>query len=128
MRRLVTVLLLLIVPVQFAWSAVVGVQGHLAHDKPSIGIHAHGHDHDHDHVGEMPDEPPGAEASSYGEGPGHCEDGHYLNHYHPVFSSILIEHELALSARVPDGPIMFDATSFFSHISPPLDRPPLALA
>lgn len=125
MRRLVALILLLIVPLQFAWSAVAGVHGHMGADIAAMGVHSHVHDHDEHQDSKHPDHDVSLTDNL---DQGHGEDGHHASHYHPVFSSILMEHSLALSPGLASGPILFDPTVFLSRVPPPLDRPPLAFA
>lgn len=123
-RRLVVLILLLLVPFQFAWSAVAGVHGHMGADAPAMGVHAHEHGHAHQEPGQV--DP--ASGLANGVDTEHGEDGHHASHYHPVFSSVLMEHSLALTIDSAGGPPLARVTDFLSRVTPPLDRPPLALA
>jgi len=122
MRRLIALIIMLIVPLQFAWAAAVGVYGHAGQGVAAAGFHTHGHDHEphgdthHDH---------GAPADSKSQE--HGDDGHH-GHTHPVFSSLLAELGLSLAETVPGGPILQSPTGFLSRTPPLLDRPPLARA
>lgn len=124
MRRCIALILMLIVPLQFAWSAVAAVHGHVGEDSPTLGMHAHGHDH----------APHGLDSSQHGStstsdlDSGHGEDGHHASHYHPVFSSILVESPLMPRMAVTGGEIPHVSSAFLSRIPPLPDRPPLALA
>lgn len=122
MRRLVALIIMFVVPLQFAWAAAVGVYGHAGQDRSPAGFHTHdvGHDHHgdahHDH--KVPDDTQPQE---------HGEDGHH-GHVHPVFSSLLAHFGLTLVEAVPDGPIMQPPSGFPSRTPPLLDRPPLSRA
>lgn len=119
MRRFITLIIMLIVPLQFAWSAAAGLQGHVAIDVAASGFHTHDHDHDQsrhlDHDA----------FSDNKNNQDHNEDGHH-GHYHPVFSSILMESSLTLDIALSGGPILCPPTAFCSYTPPLLDRPPLA--
>ncbi|MBI4755697.1 MAG: hypothetical protein HY778_09845 [Betaproteobacteria bacterium] len=118
MRRFIALILMLIIPLQFAWSAAAGVHGHLGDNVSALGFHAHDN-----HDGEHPDHDATGDMDK-----GHNEDGHHGSHYHPVFSSMLMESGLGLNLPLPDGPPPHQLVVFFSRTPPPLDRPPLALA
>ncbi len=120
MRRLIALIIMLIVPLQFAWSAAAGLHGNVAKDVATSGFHTHGHDH---HESSHP----GHDASGDTNNKDHKEDGHH-GHSHPVFSSIVMESGLALDAALSGGPILHPPAAFFSHTPPLLDRPPLARA
>ncbi|WP_018078669.1 hypothetical protein [Thiobacillus denitrificans] len=122
MRRLVAVIIMFIVPLQFAWAAAVGIYGHAGQDRSPLGFHSHvvGHDHqgdahhDHDVLGNSQTQE-------------HGEDGHH-SHVHPVFSSLLAQFSLSFIEAAPDGLIMPPPTGFQSRTPPLLDRPPLVRA
>ncbi|MBU1665450.1 MAG: hypothetical protein KKG92_08620 [Gammaproteobacteria bacterium] len=120
MRRFIALILMLIVPLQFAWSAAAGVHGHLGENVAALGAHAHDHDN---HDGEHADHDVADDTDK-----GHNEDGHHGSHYHPVFSSILMETGLSLGISAPDGPPPHPLAAFLSHTPPLFDRPPLARA
>lgn len=120
MRRLIAIIVMIIVPLQFAWAAAVGLHGHAGKDVTTSGFHTHDHDHhgnghlDHDASGDTNKQD-------------HNEDGHH-GHYHPVFSSILMESALTLDIALTSRPILHPPAAFFSRTPPLLDRPPLARA
>jgi hypothetical protein len=120
MRRLITLIIMLIVPLQFAWAAAVGLHGHTGNDAAASGYHTHDHDH---HKSGHPDHADSGGTSNQE----HSEDGHH-GHYHPVFSSILMESSVTLDIALLGGPILHPPAAFFSRIPPLLDRPPLARA
>lgn len=120
MRRLISLIIMLIVPLQFAWSAAAGLHGHVADDVATSGFHTH--DHDHDESGH-----PGHDTSGDTNNKDHDKDGHH-GHCHPVFSSILMESGLTLDIALSGGPILHPPAAFFSRTPPLLDRPPLAHA
>lgn len=122
MRRLLAVFLMLLVPLQFAWSAAQSLHGHIGEDVSVLGFHTHDHDHDH-RDGEL------AAHDGLVDGDmdnGHNDDGQHGGHYHPVFSSLVIEIDLKLGEIAPDGPPVRPPTSFTSHIPPLFDWPPSA--
>lgn len=126
MRRLFAILLMLFVPIQFAWSAVQSVHGHLGHDELAAGFHYHDdhhHEHHHDADGDDHDD---AEAGSPPQA--HNDDGHHDGHFHHVFSLIVVEPQPDLTEALPHAPPTRPPASFTSHIPSPFDRPPLALA
>lgn len=63
MRRLLAILLMLIVPLQFGWSAALNIHGH-SHGDTVLGFHTHDDhhgshgDHHHSHPGEAPSSEP----------------------------------------------------------------------
>lgn len=131
MRRFVAFLVILLVPLQFTWAAVLGVHGHASGEVAAAGVHLHGHDHDHDHADahdhggqtQHAAEPQHAADTQ----PANGDDGHH-SHTHPVFSSLLADFGLVLAEAVPGGPILQPPTGFLSRTPPPLDRPPLTRA
>ena len=125
MRRLVALILMLILPFQFAWSAVLSLHGHAGDNAAALGVHVHSHgDHDAGHAGHADHD---ASLAADGE-TGHNEDGHHCSHYHPVFSFIIMENGLNLGVASPDGPPPHPLAAFLSHTPPLFDRPPLARA
>lgn len=122
MHRLVALIIMLVVPLQFAWAAAVSVHGHVGHDVPLAGHHTHDHGHpgdaDHDH-----DAP--ADSANHDQEQG--DEGHH-GHVHPVFSSLLAHGGLPWAEAAPEAPIRQPSTRFFSRTPPLLDRPPLASA
>lgn len=117
MRRLLAILLLMIVPLQFAWSAVQGVHGHLGGNVAVAGFHAHDGDHAHQ------DADP---AATGGEHCSHNDDGHHDGHCHPAFSMILIEPQPALADLSRGGAPASPPAFFTSHTPPLFDWPPSA--
>ncbi len=121
MRHFIALIIMLVVPLQFAWAATAGLHGHMGENVGALGVHAHDHDHhehgqsDHDASGDT------------GKNP--SEDGHHGNHCcHPVFSSIIMESSLSLGLCLSGGPLPHPLEVFFSRTPPLLDRPPLARA
>lgn len=123
MRRLIATLLLLIVPLQFAWSATENLHGHLDNKGPVLGFHSHDDDHHHHDDGAVDHDSFAASDTN----DGHNDDGHHDGHYHPIFSTLLIESHLKLSEASPNGPPVRPPASFTSHIPPLFDWPPSAL-
>jgi len=120
MRRLIALIIMLIVPLQFAWAAAAGLHGHVGKDMASAGFHTHDHDH---HESAHPDHDAAGDTNNQD----HNEDGHH-GHSHPVFSSILVESGLTLDIALSGGPLLHPPAAFFSRTPPLLDRPPLARA
>ncbi len=122
MRRLIALFLMLIVPLQFAWSAAANLHGHAGDEVAALGVHVHDHAHHDDGHADH-------DATLTGESEtGHNEDGHHGSHYHPVFSSLLMETGPSLGAVASTGPPPHPPAAFLSHTPPLSDRPPLALA
>ena len=71
-RRWLSILLLVLLPLQFAWAqaADYDVHGSGSHEM-HFGHHDHGHDHDHDH-GESPDASDGDAGASIDADGHHC--------------------------------------------------------
>ncbi|MDO8350657.1 MAG: hypothetical protein Q7S94_05850 [Gallionella sp.] len=123
MRRLIAILLLFIVPLQFAWSATESLHGHLGNEGSVSGFHFHDDDHDH-HDADTVDR----DILVAGDTPdGHNDDGHHDGHYHPVFNMLVIEPHLKLSKASPNGWLIRMPASFTSHIPLLFDWPPSAL-
>lgn len=120
MRRLIALIIMLIVPLQFAWSAAVGIDGHIGEEVMALAFHTHDHDHhESSHSG--------YDAADERSTQAHNDDGHHA-HYHPVFTSILTVSGLSLDIALSDGPILYPPGAFFTRVPPLLDRPPLARA
>lgn len=122
MRRLLALLLIVLVPLQFAWSAAHAMHGHGADDVAALGLHSHDSDHGHDIDTHDDDHDDLASTGSTGDSP----DGGNPGHYHPVFSPLVIEPIVDLPRFEPDGPPAWLPATFTSHIPPLFDRPPLA--
>lgn len=120
MHRLIALILMFVIPLQFAGSAAAAVHGHVGDEALYSGYHVHDHDH-HDHA--QPDENTSIGASNQD----HKDDGHH-GHYHPVFSSVIEEYDLRSVVDAAGGPILQPPTAFISRTPPLFDRPPLALA
>ncbi|HQT00645.1 MAG: hypothetical protein B7Y26_00970 [Hydrogenophilales bacterium 16-64-46] len=121
MRRLVILTLLLILPLQFAWAAVLGIHGHTGNTQALSGPHMHPHHHG---MEASADPAPDAASESDGE---HGADEH-PDHTHPVFTSLLAESGLPQTVSLPGGPILHLSAVFLSRIPPLPDRPPHAHA
>lgn len=121
MRRFIALVIMLVVPLQFAWAAAAGLHGHAGHDVAASGFHMH--DDGHHDEGAHPDR----DASGDTNDPDHNEDGHH-GHHHPVFNSLLIASGVTLDSALSGGPILCPAAAFLSHTPPLLDRPPLTRA
>lgn len=121
MRRLVVLIIMLVVPLQFAWSAALGVHGHP--DDVPVGMHLH--DPDHHDTGHVQHAPPDASPLS---GDTQGSDCHHVSHCHHVFSFILYQFTPPTGPDLKAGPILHAPDAFLSRIPPLLDRPPLARA
>jgi hypothetical protein len=122
MRRFLVTLLIVLVPVQFAWSAMNSMHGHHIGDRPAtLGFHTHAGDHGS-----------GAEPALNGEhGVGHDADSDGDNglaggHYHTTVVSLLIRADLALDDTCRCASPPHSPASFTSRIPPLFDWPPSA--
>lgn len=122
MRRLIAILLMLLVPLQFAWSAIGNVHGHFGDAGAALGFHVHDDGHGHNHGGAGGDDRDGGIANGLAQD--HDGDCHHDGHYHPVFSLLLPEHRLRLGLALADGPPLPPLPSFTSHIPALFDWPP----
>jgi len=123
MRRLIALLLMLVLPLQSAWSAAAGVHGHLHGDAGASGVHAQ--DCDYHDVGHADRD---LSATADQDNGARNDDGHHGNHCHHVLSAILIGAEPALAPAPSDDAVGHPPPRFHSHIPLPLDRPPPAHA
>ena len=57
MHRILAILLMLLVPLQFAWAAAESVDGHWGEDVVALGFHVHDTDHDHQHESKLCHQP-----------------------------------------------------------------------
>lgn len=116
MRRFIALIIMLVVPLQFAWAVAASVHGHLDGNVAPLVMHAHSHDdHGHDHHA----------ASDEGQSK---EGHHHGDHCHPVFSSLIMESSLPLGLCLAGGPCAHPPENFLSRTPPLFDRPPLAHA
>jgi len=114
---------MLIVPLQFAWSATESLHGHLGNEGSVSGFHSHDEDHDHHDAGTVD-----RDSLAAGDTPdGHNDDGHHDGHCHNFFSMLVIEPDLKLSKAPPNGRLIRPPASFTSHIPLLFDWPPSAL-
>ena len=121
MRRLIALIIMLVVPLQFAWAAAAGLHGHVAMD--TVGAHVH--DHDHHNAGHAS---PDLDALGSTDGEQHNEDGHHGSHCHHVFSFIFHQPGSLPGLELKGGPLQHASAAFLSRIPPLLDRPPLERA
>jgi len=121
MRRFIALIIMLIVPLQFAWAAAAGLYGYVGED--AVGAHVQDHDH---HDGGHASHDLAALGNTDGEQ--HNEDGHHGNHCHHVFSFIFYQPGPVLGLELSGGPVQHAPAAFLSRTPPLLDRPPLASA
>ncbi len=140
MRRLLAILLMLVVPAQFTWTAVASIDGHVHGDVAVLSFHTHdgehGHHHGaHDHPHDSPaanDEPDGGfehaaeyrsiESSSQDK----SEPDQSGGHYHPILASLVMNAMSALGASPSGGPPDRPPATLTSRIPPLFDWPPSA--
>ncbi|OYY92256.1 MAG: hypothetical protein B7Y41_16575 [Hydrogenophilales bacterium 28-61-23] len=122
MRRLIALILLLIVPLQFSWSAAMGVHGHLGGDTRAVGVHAHEHDL-HASADSEHDLALAGDADA-----GHNDDGHHVSHCHHVFSVVFMASGLMPGQSQPGTAPAHPAARFTSHTPLPQNPPPPARA
>lgn len=121
MRRLIALILMLIVPLQYAWSAVVELHGHPVSAPVSMSTHAHDHDfHGSGHTDH--------DLSVSGDQDGYNTDDHHGSHCHHVLSLALLGDVPLLAHDVSGGRLISLSRAFHSRTPPPLDRPPSARA
>lgn len=121
MQRFIAIIIMLMVPLQTAWSAAMSLHGHMSGSELAGIMHVHEHTHQddahsHDDVAASADK-----ESSH-------EDGHHDPHCHPVFNSVLAESRLTVGVDLTNTAIPQAPVSFYSHTPPLFDRPPLARA
>ena len=123
MRRLIALILLLIVPLQLAWSAAMGMHVHPGGEEHAVGVHFHDHDlhasahAEHDHA--LP---------QHGDEDADHDDNHHVSHCHHVYSAILALPELTLGQCPRDAAPAHPAARFTSHTPFLPDPPPPARA
>jgi hypothetical protein len=122
MRRMLAILLMLIVPFQFAWSTVESMHGHLDHEGSASVFHYHDDDHHHDTDIDHHDDIADGLAEQ-----GLNDDGHHDGHFHPVLNIIVFEPQLNLGKALPHDPPARPPSSFTSHIPSLFDWPPSVL-
>lgn len=118
MRHLIALILIFIVPLQFAWSAGTALYGHVGENTAVFGLHDH---YDSGHAGHKVH--PTDDTHN-----GHNDDGHHDEHCHHVLSLILVEPGLTPDSTLPGGAIPLAPAAFLSRTPPLFDRPPLARA
>jgi hypothetical protein len=121
MRRFIALIIMFVVPLQFAWAVAAGLHGHVEMD--AVGTHVHDHDH-HDGGHASYD----LAALDGTDGEPHNEDGHHGSHCHHVFSFIFYQPGPVLGLELSGGSIQHGPAAFLSRIPPLLDPPPLARA
>ncbi|MDD2669120.1 hypothetical protein [Zoogloea sp.] len=129
MHRILAILLMLLVPLQFAWAAAESVDGHWGEDVVALGFHVHDTDHDHQHESDPDSDHDGLfglnQIPDHGD---HGEDGHHDGgHYHPLFSTLIINPDLNLGDPPPGVRPVWPPAAFTSHIPPLFDWPPSVL-
>jgi len=120
MRRFVAILLILFVPLQLAWSAVQGVHGHVGEHASALGFHTHDGDHAHAHDSGHS----GHDGSQSDNNDAESADGSASGHFHPVFVSLVIAHDVSLDDSFRDALPPRLSVSFTSRTPPLFDWPP----
>jgi len=121
MRRFIALIIMIIVPLQFAWSAAAGLHGHMGKNVAALGIHAYDHDyHDAGHANH--------DATNGSTDNDHNNDEHHGGHCHHVLSLFLPEPGLTPGMMPSGGRILHPPAVFFTRTPLLLDRPPLARA
>lgn len=121
-RRILAILLMFLVPLQFAWSAAQGLHGHLDSELSATGFHSH--DSDHGHADS--DAPSVHDAAVDDGGAGAGEHEHSAGHYHPIMVSIVVDADLKIGPAPLGGSPPSSAVHFSSRVPPPFDWPPSA--
>ena len=120
MRRLLLVLLMLVVPVQYGWSMTQRMQNHHSGNDASIyTFHTHGGD-EHEDEDHAPLDATLAHDANV--------DGDHDGHYHPVFSTLIPHAVPSFGTNAVQGAPPTFPDTFTSNIPPLLDWPPSALA
>jgi hypothetical protein len=130
MHRVLAILLLLVVPVQFGWSAALNIHGH-AHGDTVLGFHTHDHGA-HDRHGDPHDSPAASDGalehaahSLTGSGDTEKTDDDCMDgHYHPILASLVMRIDLSLDGARADGAPSHPPDTFSSRIPPLFDWPP----
>lgn len=125
-RRVIALLIMLLMPLQFAWSASHYISGHVNNETAAAGSHNHDAHHvdgdQHHEAGFVLED----RSPDRGHASGHGEDGDSGSHFHPVFTLLVIEPDLRLEASSSAGPPIHPPASFTPHIPPLFDWPPAA--
>jgi hypothetical protein len=112
MRRLILLILMLVVPLQYAWSAVVAMDTH--HAPVTLPAHADDHPHGVCHDGAV-----SAEAGNP------HDDGPHGSHCHHCFHVLALLGNVPLLAHAESGGKLGEwRLTFYSRTPPLLDRPP----
>lgn len=124
MRRLIAVLLMIVLPLQVAWSAAHAVAAHAPGAALAGGVHFHDDHDDHDH---RPAVPAAIDAGAAADADAPDDDRHG-GHSHPVQSPLAAAPLTMPRLPAPDIPPAWLPARFTSHIPVLFDRPPLARA
>ena len=122
MRRFIALIIMLVVPLQFAWATTTGLYGHFGTEAVDTHVHEHGHHHGASHVSHD------LAQSGNTDDTQQNKDGHHGSHCHHVLSFILQLGDSLSCLQLSSGPIQHAPAAFFSCTPPLLDRPPLARA
>lgn len=127
MRRWITLLVMLVVPLQFTWALAAGVFDHLG-DTAHHAAHSHTHEPHPGHAYAVPlsgDTQPGSAEAVPGK-PADCM--HASAHCHPLFLSLpSVSNTLGLPRGAP-APAVHPPARVLSRVPPLPDRPPLVRA
>jgi hypothetical protein len=132
MRRILAFVLMLLVPLQLAWSAVEAIPGHVDQDVSASGYHVHQHHDRGMQASPAPGDPGaialGAPGGNHHDGVSHGDEGTQAGHFHPVLCFIAFEPVVNVGSAPPGEAPSRPADSFISHIPPLFDWPPAARA
>lgn len=128
MHRALVILLMLIIPIQFAWSAVANGHGHMDIEGSSSGFHVHHDDHDHDHEGGNVGGHGNDTASSDLGNPDHDADDHHDGHHHPAFTMLIPDGRQEFVETLPHAAPWRPLPTFISRTPLLFDWPPAVLS
>jgi hypothetical protein len=123
MCRVLAIVLMLLVPLEFAWSAAQRLHHPLGSDVASLGFHTHAGESDHPDGGKHATQgEPGADRGNSSD----SNHGHSGGHYHPIFVSLVSDAELILHETLSGGAPVRALATYTSRTPPLFDWPPAA--
>lgn len=123
MRRVLLLLLIFIIPIQYAWTAALAAHVHPLGTQSGMHAFTHTHGHDHHDAGHADHD-----LSQVADADQHNDDNHHGSHCHHVLSPALLDAGPLFGAAAGGGGIEQPVLAFHTRIPPLLDRPPLARA